>query len=134
MSKLSQRALERRLKRHLLKVEQRFLAVCVPGFEPYLEEEVRALPEVEEVESVRGGVEFSGPLDMVYHANLHLRTAHRVLLRIDDFLAQSYPVLFDRTKRISWELYLGFAETLSIKRECEEVTVAASQEHCGDAF
>ena len=114
MSKLSPRALERRLKRHLLKAEQRFLAVCAPGFEPYLEGEVRALREVKEVERVRGGVEFSGPLDAVYHANLHLRTAHRVLLRIDEFLAQSYPVLFDRTKRVSWELYFGFAETLSI--------------------
>lgn len=114
MSKLSQRALERRLKRYLLKAEQRFLAVCAPEFESYLEEEVRALPDIKEVETVRGGVEFSGPLETMYHANLHLRTAHRVLLRIDDFLAQTYPVLFDRTGRISWELYLGFAETLSI--------------------
>ena len=114
MSELSQRALERRLKRHLLKAEQRFLAVCAPRFEPYLEEEVRALPDVKEVETVRGGVLFSGPLETMYHANLHLRTAHRVLLRIGDFLAQAYPVLFDRARRISWELYLGFAETFDI--------------------
>ena len=114
MSKLSHRALERRLKRHLLKTERRFLAVCAPGFEPYLEEEVGALPDIKEVETVRGGVEFSGPLGAVYHANLRLRTAHRVLLRIDDFLAQSYPVLFNRTSRISWELYLGFEEALSL--------------------
>ena len=114
MSKLSQRALERRLKRHLLKAEKRFLAVCAPGFEPHLETEVRALPDVGEVASVRGGVEFSGPLETMYHANLRLRTAHRVLLRIDDFLAQTYPVLFDRAKRISWELYFGFAEEFSV--------------------
>ena len=114
MSDLSQRALERRLKRYLLKAEQRFLAVCAPGFESFLEEEICALPDVKEVEIVRGGVEFSGPLETTYHANLHLRTAHRVLLRIDDFLAQTYPMLFDRAKRISWELYLGFEEALSI--------------------
>ncbi len=63
---------------------------------------------------MRGGVEFSGPLGAVYHANLRLRTAHRVLLRIDDFLAQSYPVLFSRTRRTAWELYVGFEEALSI--------------------
>ena len=114
MSKLSQRALERRLKRHLLKAEQRFLAVCAPGFEPYLETEVRTLPDVKEVESVRGGVQFGGPLETMVHANLRLRTAHRVLLRVDDFLAQTYPVLFGRAKRVAWELYLGFAEALSI--------------------
>ena len=114
MSTLSQRALERRLKRYLLKAEQRFLAVCAPGFEAYLEEEVRALPEVKEVAGIHGGVQFSGPLDAMYHANLQLRTAHRVLLRIDDFLAQSYPVLFDRAKRVPWELYVGFADALSI--------------------
>ncbi len=72
------------------------------------------MPDVKEVETVRGGALFSGPLETMYHANLHLRTAHRVLLRIDDFLAQTYPVLFDRAGRISWELYLGFAEALSI--------------------
>ena len=114
MSTLSQRALERRLKRYLLKAEQRFLAVCAPGFEAYLEEEVRALPEVREVAGIQGGIEFSGPLDTMYHANLWLRTAHRVLLRIDDFLAQSYPVLFDRARRVPWELYIGFADALSI--------------------
>ena len=114
MATLSQRALERRLKRYFLKAEQRFLAVCAPGFEAYLEEEVRALPEVKEVAGIHGGVQFSGPLDTMYHANLQLRTAHRILLRIDDFLAQSYPVLFDRAKRVPWELYVGFTDTLSI--------------------
>ena len=42
----------------------------------------------------------------MYHTNLNLRSAHRVLLRIDDFLAQSYPMLFNKTSKIPWELYL----------------------------
>lgn len=112
---LTPRALERRLKRHLLREHARFMSVCAPGFEPFLEQEVRALPDVQEVVTVTGGVEFSGPLDTLYHANLQLRTAHRVLLRIDTFLAQSYPMLFDHARKIAWELYLGYSSTYSIK-------------------
>jgi len=60
-------------------------------------------------------VEFVGPLDLIYAANLWLRTAHRVLLRIDDFLAQSLPMLYNRAGRIPWELYLGFSPTVSLR-------------------
>ena len=115
MSNLSQRGLERRLKRHFLKATHTFFVPCAPGFERVLETEINKLEHVV-VESVeRGGVTFNGPLDTVYHANLHLRTGHRVLLRIDEFLAQSYPALFDRVTRIPWELYLGFNQTYSLK-------------------
>ena len=115
MPKLSQRALERRLKRHFLKEMHTFFVPCAPGFERVLEAEVGRLEAVA-VESVeRGGVAFTGPLDTAYHANLHLRTGHRVLLRIDAFLAQSYPALFDRVSRIPWELYLGFNQTYSLR-------------------
>ncbi len=111
---LSERGLERRLKRHLKKEPQHFLAVCSPGFEPYLAAEVARLPDVTDIDTVTGGVSFWGPLDTLYHANLWLRTAHRVLLRVDDFLAQSYPMLFDYARKVSWELYLGFQQTLNI--------------------
>ena len=112
---LTDRALERRVKRYLRKAPQQFFAPCVPGFEDVLEREVAALPEVTLQGGERGGVSFGGPLDTLYHANLHLRTAHRVLLRIDDFLAQSYPALFDRVSRVPWELYLGFNPAYSLR-------------------
>ncbi|HEV2123167.1 MAG TPA: THUMP domain-containing protein, partial [Chloroflexota bacterium] len=112
---LSERALERRLKRHLMKEAHSFFTPCAPGFEDVLKREVEALPQVTLHDGERGGVSFSGPLDTVYHANLQLRTAHRVLLRIDDFLAQSYPALFDRVSRVPWELYLGFNKQYSLR-------------------
>ena len=76
--------------------------------------EVRALPDVSEVEVLRGGVKFTGPFDTLYHANLRLRTAHRVLLRVDEFLAQSYPMLFNKASKLPWERYLGFNEHYSV--------------------
>ena len=76
--------------------------------------EVQTLPDVSEVETLRGGVAFTGPFDTLYHANLHLRTAHRVLLRVDEFLAQSYPMLFNKASKLPWERYLGFNENYSV--------------------
>ena len=115
METLSERGLERRLKRHFLRETQHYFAACAPGFESILQAEIEALPDSSNVQAERGGVAFNGSLDMLYHSNLRLRTAHRVLLRIGDFLAQSYPMLFNAAKKIPWELYLGFNQSYSVK-------------------
>ncbi len=118
-SSLSERALQRRLKRHLRKRKQRFFAVCAPGLEPCLATELELLGVGEKV-TFPGGIEFSGPFDSLYQANLKLRTASRVLLRIGDFLAQSYPMLFDKARKLPWELYLGFAPHYRVRVSAKE--------------
>jgi putative N6-adenine-specific DNA methylase len=120
---LTPRGLERRLKRHLLKESQEFFAVCTPGFEAVVAKELLNLssspvPTIKHQEP--GGITFSAPLETLYHANLHLRTAHRVLLRIDEFLAQSYPMLFNKVKKILWELFLGFNKTYTLHVSAKE--------------
>jgi putative N6-adenine-specific DNA methylase len=134
---LSPRALERRLKRHFLKETHSFFAVCALGFEDVLEQELEQLaarqgqgtdlkarangtqtfiptPRLEIIGKEPGGVTFTGPLDLMYHTNLWLRTAHRILLRIDNFLAQSYPMLFNKASKIPWELYLPKTFTIQV--------------------
>jgi putative N6-adenine-specific DNA methylase len=69
---------------------------------------------VDALEGHPGGVSFSGPLDTVYHANLNLRTAHRVLMRLGEGLAQNLPMLYERARKVPWELVLGFAATYSV--------------------
>ena len=113
MEFLSPAGLERRLKRHLLKETQKFFAITTPGFEKILEKELSLLPECKVESMINGGVEFSGPLALVYYANLKLRTANRVLLRVDSFIAKSYPELFNKASRIDWELYAGFARKIA---------------------
>ncbi len=105
---LTPRALERRLKRYVLKETHDFLAVGAPGFERVLLEEIQALPNVSNAKIVRGGVEFRGPFTTIYHANLQLATAHRVLWRIAEFLAQSYPMLYNKASKVPWERFIGF--------------------------
>ena len=123
---LTVRGLERRLKRHLLKEQQEFFAVCAVGFEDVLGQELSAISQQLSAENLNiqskepGGITFTAPLDAVYHANLNLRTAHRILLRVDDFLAQSYPMLFNKVEKLPWELYLGFNKTYSIQVSAKE--------------
>jgi putative N6-adenine-specific DNA methylase len=118
---LTPRGLERRLKRHLLKESQAYFAVCAVGFEKGLEQELSTLsPLLTIISKEPGGVTFTAPLETLYHANLQLRTAHRILLRIDDFLAQSYPMLFNKVSKLSWELYLGFNKTYTLQVSAKE--------------
>jgi putative N6-adenine-specific DNA methylase len=116
--------LERRLKRRFLKAPHRFFAITTPGFEEILKAEVALLPGVSMVQTEKGGVLFSGPFQTVYHAHLRLRTANRVLLRVDSFTARSYPELYNKAKRIMWELYCGFNPAVSF-----EVTSRSSRLH-----
>ena len=112
---LSPRALERRLKRNLLKAQHDYFAVCTPGFETVLLQEIKQLPDVQNPQLELGGVRFSGALELMYFSNLFVRSAHRVLLRLASFQANRYPILFDRMKRLPWELYLGFLPSYRVR-------------------
>lgn len=126
---LSQRALERRIKRYLKGQMQSFFAICPPAFTAVLQTELEQLG-INDVEKLEGGIRYHAPLDSLYHTNLHVRSAHRILLRIkEDFLAQSYAMLFDHAKRLPWELYLGFAERVKIS-----LSAKVSKLHYQQAF
>lgn len=112
--KLTSRGLERRIKRYLAGTNQRFLAITTPGFEHILESEIALASQVASPKIIHGGVEFSAPFEFLYDANILLRSANRVLLRIDVFTVRSYPELFNKMKRIPWELYCGFSGKFSL--------------------
>lgn len=111
-SPLTPAGLQRRVKRHVLGVPQEFMVTCAPGLEEALRGELSVFPDVARMQVVDGGVEVSAPFSFVYQANLRLRTANRVVMRIADFRARSYPELHNRARRVSWERYLGFAEDI----------------------
>lgn len=105
---VTESGLQRRIKLHLHAKKQEFFAQCAVGFEQFLKDELQVLPDVVIKGISPGGIEFVGPFELIYKTNLHLRTANRILLRIDTFSARSYPELYDKTSRIAWERYLGF--------------------------
>ncbi len=74
---------------------------CLPGQERTLLSEARALGLSEPTESV-GGVETSGGWRDIWRANLWLRTASRVLVRIGGFPAVHLAQLDKRARKFPW--------------------------------
>jgi putative N6-adenine-specific DNA methylase len=103
-------SLTRRVKRHVIARPHNFYAVAAPGLEDLCARELESLPErVEGITPDHGGVHFEGRLPAAYAANLHLRTASRVLMRVAAFEAQRFDQLERQTAAIPWELYLPAA-------------------------
>jgi putative N6-adenine-specific DNA methylase len=79
-------------------------AVCAPGLEPLTAAELAALGIASTTE--RGGVSFHADAHSLLRANLHLRTATRVLLRLGSFRARSFAELERRARTVPWERLL----------------------------
>jgi putative N6-adenine-specific DNA methylase len=98
-----------------------FFAVTAPGLEPFTAQELRRLfPDLEPV-TVPGGVLFKGDLTALYRANLHLRTASRILARLGNFFyATTFPELQQRLARLPWERFLTPRQPVSIHVTCHK--------------
>ncbi|MGW8188174.1 MAG: THUMP domain-containing class I SAM-dependent RNA methyltransferase [Desulfobacterales bacterium] len=84
-----------------------FFAAVSPGLEPLCLRELKALSLApSEGRTAEGGVSFNGRLSDGYLANLCLRTANRVLMRIAAFTASNFFTLEKKLAAIPWELYL----------------------------
>lgn len=83
-----------------------FFATCAPGLEPLLFAEVRAL-KLSRAEQQTGGVYFEGTLADAARANLWLRTAVRVLMRLVRFRAEAADELYRGTQAIDWSRFLA---------------------------
>lgn len=100
-------SLLKRIKRHVVGRIRSYFAATAPGAEKLCYRELSALAlSVQDASVVSGGVEFKGRLQDCYLANLHLRTANRILMRIHYFRASSFKQLESKTAEIPWELYL----------------------------
>ncbi len=98
-------ALSRRIKQTVHAPVHTWFAPCSPGLEPVLARELSLL-EASEIAPVSGGVEFKGKLELAYRANLWLRTANRVLLRVAEFRSRAPEELFRHAKEVRWETLL----------------------------
>lgn len=81
------------------------IATSTFGLEAVVADEVRKLGYTE-VQVENGKVEFSADLSAIARANLWLRTADRVRLKIGEFTATSFEELFEKTKTLPWAEWL----------------------------
>jgi putative N6-adenine-specific DNA methylase len=99
--------LSKRIKRHVIGRRHNFFVATAPGFEPVcLQELLKLKPNASAACLTPGGVEFEGRLDDCYLANLNLRSANRILMRIHTFKSSNFRKLEKKLLDIPWELYL----------------------------
>ena len=100
--------LEKRLKRQITGRAHPFFVAVTPGLEDQCLEELKSLPlSTTAFSQVKGGIEFEGRLQDCYIANLYLRIANRVLMRIGGFKASNFSRLEKNLSSVPWELYLS---------------------------
>jgi putative N6-adenine-specific DNA methylase len=93
-------------------------AVAAPGLEPWVAEELRALqgihPLVLEAPEP-GGVGFRTDRAGLYAANLHLRIASRVLVRIGSFHASAFRQLERHAAGLPWDEFVGDGQRVEFR-------------------
>jgi putative N6-adenine-specific DNA methylase len=98
-----------------------FFAVNAPGIEAFTALELSRLFPDAEPASEPGGVAFKGDLSALYRANLHLRTANRILARLGmPFLARTFPELQQKASRLPWERFLTPGQPVSLRVTCHK--------------
>jgi len=113
---------------------EKLFAFCAPGLEPFIALELFQLvligshcPSQSEKfltgsgpQYESGGIEFQGSLHDVYRANLYLRTASRVLVRLGEFYASAFPELRRKASRLLWENYLAPERPIALRVTCKK--------------
>lgn len=93
-------------------------AVTAPGIESICAAELHALGIDAKAED--GGVAWTGDLESVARANLWLRTASRVLVRVAEFRAKAFFELELHAKRIPWEQFASSGGRVAFRVTCRK--------------
>jgi putative N6-adenine-specific DNA methylase len=90
------------------------VATCLFGLEHLLGEEIDALG-YERTKTIDGRVTFLGDCEAVAYANVFLRYAERVYIKLGEFKADTFDALFEGTRALPWELWIGKSDAFPVK-------------------
>ncbi len=93
------------------------VATCLFGLEKQLGEELDALG-LRRLETIDGRVIFEGEERDIPRANLHLRCAERVMIRLGEFAATDFEALFEGTAALPWEEWIGKFDVFPVTGHC----------------
>ncbi len=103
---------------------EKLFAVSTPGLEPFVAEELRQLGLTSGDGSGSpyepGGIEFQGSFHDIYRANLYLRMASRILVRLGRFYAAGFSELRRKAGRLLWEKYLVPKQPAAFRVTCQK--------------
>lgn len=91
----------------------KFVAKTLMGLENVLAKEIENLGG-NNIEIVKRAVVFNGDIELMYKANLFLRSALRILVFIKKFDAKSPEELYEKTKSLNWTEFIGLNQTFAI--------------------
>ena len=94
------------------------LEFCCPtlfGLEGIVADELRFGGKLTDVRAENGRVLFTGDEDTLIWANMNLRCAERVLIRLAAFRADTFDQLFEGVKAIPWEDFLPVDAAFPVK-------------------
>lgn len=90
-----------------------FIAKTLFGLEQVLADDLKALG-ASEVKVLNRAVAFVGDMSLMYRANMHLRTAIKILHPIVQFEAVTEQLLYDQVRAIDWSKWLATDQTFAI--------------------
>ncbi len=121
---------------------EEYFAVGAPGLEPLLAVELTELglrrPKIFTApDDYPGYVAFDAGKNVVLKANLHLRCADRVIVRLGTFKATTFPEFKAETSRLAWERFVSPGRTVRFRVKCAKSKLnheAAIAQRAGEAL
>ena len=92
----------------------KLVATCLFGLEKLLGNEIDALG-LRRLDTIDGRVTFEGEPSDIARANINLRCAERIYILLGTFSATSFTELFDGTKALPWEDFVGKYDAFPVK-------------------
>ena len=92
----------------------KLVATCLFGLEKLLGSEIDALG-LRRLETIDGRVTFEGEPADVARANINLRLAERIYILLGSFPATSFTELFEGTRALPWEEFVGKYDAFPVK-------------------
>ena len=122
----------------------KYAATCLFGLEGLLGAEIDALG-FHRTETIDGRVYFEGDETAAAKANIWLRTAERVFLVLGSFSAPTFDALFEGTKALPWEEFMGKDDAFPVKGhsvksqltsipDCQKIVKKAASVRLGNVY
>ncbi|MBR3715414.1 MAG: class I SAM-dependent RNA methyltransferase [Clostridia bacterium] len=94
-------------------MELTYVATCLFGLEKFLGEEIDALG-YRRISTIDGRVTFTGDISAVARCNIGMRFAERLYIKLGEFGADTFDSLFEGTKALPWEDYIGAGDAFPV--------------------
>ncbi len=91
-----------------------FVIPCLLGMEGLISRELKEM-DAENVAAENGRVLFSGDEYLLARVNIRSRYAERVQILVGEFEARSFEELFEGTKALEWEKWIGETDAFPVK-------------------